>query len=67
MYMHPQRVNIPLQGLDKRELTVEPYQVTTQKLEPSFYLHGQQKAFRKSRPVNISQCMEAVNMRSYLV
>ena len=60
--MHPQRANIPLQGLDRRALTVEPYQVPTANLEPSFGailpvvdLHGQQKAFRESTPVHISQ------------
>ena len=65
--MHPQRANIPLQGLDRRALTVGaisgPHRGHGQlALEPSFGaissvvdLHGRQKAFRESRPVNISQ------------
>ena len=62
--MHSQRANIPLQGLDRRALTVGAtvYQVPTANLEPSFgaispvvHLHGLQKAFRESRPVDISQ------------
>ena len=41
---------MPLQGLDRHALTVEPYQVPTAKLEPAvgtissvMNLHGQQK------------------------
>ena len=48
--MHPQRANIPLEGLDRRALTVGALQVPTANLEPSFGaispvvdLHGQQK------------------------
>ena len=33
--MHLQKANIPLQGLDRCVLTVDPYQVPTAKLEPS--------------------------------
>ena len=60
--MHPQRVNIPLQGPDRRALTVGAISGPTANLEPFFGafspvvdLHGQQKAFRESRPVDISQ------------
>ena len=61
--MHPQRANIPLQGLDRRALTVGAISGPhSQRLEPSFGaispvvdLHGRQKAFRDSRPVHISQ------------
>ena len=60
--MHPQRTNILLQGLDRRALTVEGIAGAHNKLESSFGailpvidLNGQQKALRKSKPVNISQ------------
>ena len=60
--MHPQRANIPLQGLDRRARIVGPYQVPTADLVASFGaispvvdLHGRQKALRESRPVHISQ------------
>ena len=60
--MHPQRANIPLQGLDRRALTVGAISGPIANLEPSFGaispvvdLHGRQKAFRESRPVHISQ------------
>ena len=59
--MRPQRANIPLQGLDTHALTVGA-KITTAKLEGTFGtispvvdLHGRQKAFRESRPVDISQ------------
>ena len=52
----------------------EPYQTLTAKPEASFGtispivdLYGWQKALWKSRPVNISQCLKALNMNSYLV
>ena len=35
MYMYPQRANIPLQGLDRRALTVGAISGPTAKLEPS--------------------------------
>ena len=60
MHSYPQRVNIPLQGLDRYALTVEPYQVPTAKLEcsigaisPVMGLRGWQKALWKSRPVDM--------------
>ena len=59
--MHPQRANIPLQGLDRRALTVGAISGPTTNLEPSFGaispvvdLHGRQKAFRESRPVKLA-------------
>ena len=60
--MHPQRANIPLQGLDRRALTVgaisgphsQPGALLWRHL-PVVDLHGWQKAFRESRPVHISQ------------
>ena len=63
MCMHPQMANIPLQGLDRHAPTVGAISgVPTANLEPSFGaispivdLHGQQKAFSESRPVDISQ------------
>ena len=63
--MHPQRTNIPLQGIDICALTAEALSGPTAKLEPSFGailpvmdLHGQQKAFRESRLVDNSQWRE---------
>ena len=61
--MHPQRANIPLQGLDKHVLTVGAIiLVPTAKLEPSIGaispvmdLHDRKKALWRSRPVDISQ------------
>ena len=62
-YTH-KRPNIPLQGLDRRALTVGAISgpTPTANWEPSFGaispvvdLHGRQKAFRESRQVNISQ------------
>ena len=60
--MHPQRANIPLQGLDRRALTVGAISGPHSQLVPSVGaispvvdLHGRQKAFRESRPVHISQ------------
>ena len=52
--MHPQRTNIPLQGLDRRALTVGamsgPHcQIGT--ISPVVDLHGWQKALWKSRLV----------------
>ena len=62
MYIYPQRISIPLQGLNRRALTVGAYQVPTAKLEPSISiispvadLHSCQKALWNSRPVDISQ------------
>ena len=64
VYMHPQRTNIPLQGLDRCELTVLVGAIPGphNKLKPSFGaippvvdLHGQQKTLRKSRSFDISQ------------
>ena len=60
--MHPQRANIPLQGLDRRALTVGAISGPQSQLgallgtiSPAMDLHGWQKAFRESRPVDISQ------------
>ena len=62
VYMHPQRANIPLQGLDRRALTVGDISGPNSQLgaflstiSPVVDLHGRQKAFRESRPVHISQ------------
>ena len=53
--MHPQRANIPLQGLDRRALTVGaisgPHsqpgaQPSFGAISPLVDLHGRQKAFR---------------------
>ena len=62
VYMHPQRTNISLQGLDRCAVIMGAISIPTAKLEPSFGaispvmgLHGRQKALRKSRPVNIRQ------------
>ena len=62
MYMHPQQTNIPLQGLDRRALTVGaisgPHSQTGALLWHHFTSRGftcQQKAFRESRPVDFSQ------------
>ena len=59
--MRPQRANIPLQGLDRRTLTVGP----TTNLEPSFGaispvvdLHGRKKHSGKA---------DQLNMHGYLV
>ena len=63
--MHPQRANIPLQGLDIRALTVGATSGPTANRELGAllwrhfisrgFIHGRQKAFRESRPVDISQ------------
>ena len=60
--MHPQKANIPLQGLDRRALTVGVISGPHNQLGPSFGaispvvdLHDRQKAFRESRPAHISQ------------
>ena len=61
IHMHPQRTNIPLQGLDKRVLTVGAISRPIAKLEPSIgaispvvELHGQKKDLWRSRTVDIS-------------
>ena len=71
MYMHSQRANNPLQGLDRCALTVVAISGSPN-LEPSFGaisqvvdLYGRQKAFRESTPVDIT--VKAVNMHSYVV
>ena len=64
-YMHPQRANIPLQGLERRKLTVGATSGSHSKIGASFGtsfgtilpvvdLHGQQKALRKSRTVTLA-------------
>ena len=54
VYMHPQRANIPLQGLDRRALTVGAISGPHSQLgalfgaiSPVVDLHGQQKAFKE--------------------
>ena len=63
--MHPQRANIPLQGLDRRALTVGAISGPHSQpgalfgaILPVMDLHGRQKAFREIRPVHISQCRQ---------
>ena len=56
--MHPQRANIPLQGLDRRAYTVGGILGLHSRpgaISPVVDLHGRQEALRESRPVNISQ------------
>ena len=62
MYMHLQRANIPLQGLDRLALTVgalsDPHSqlgALLGTISPVVDLHVRKKAFRESRPVDISQ------------
>ena len=62
MYMHPQKANIPLQDLDRCALTVGAISGPHSQLGalfgailPVMDLHGQQIAFRESRPIDISQ------------
>ena len=62
VYMHPQRANIPLQGLDRPALTVGaisgPHSQPGALLWRHFTSRGftwLAKAFRESRPVHISQ------------
>ena len=62
VYLLPQRTNIPLQGLDRHALTVEVISGPHSEIEALLWhhytivdLHGRQKAFRESRPVDFSQ------------
>ena len=52
MYMHPQKANIPLQGLDRCALTVEvklgPHSQIGSTISPVVDLHGEQKALWKA-------------------
>ena len=59
--MHPQRANIPLQGLDRHALTVGAISGPTANLEPSFGaispvvdLHDRQKAFREADQLTLA-------------
>ena len=64
IYIHPQRANIPLQGLDRYALTVGSISGPHSQngglwsfgaISPIMGLYGQQKALWKSRPFDISE------------
>ena len=73
MYMHQQRANVPLQGLDRRELTVGAISGPCNKIGALRWYHFTICGFTWSakstqeKQTGRHQPVEAVNMHSYLV